>query len=202
MIDEIAELRKALNQIQDYQMDFVELARTTTVYKIAESALNKLKASKSESTTNELELSVRIRQYIEKTHESDITPESLTKVFLDNYKPKLEANEVLIDVDKNTDSDTWFINNLIGLAHTKLALLKENKIESIDRIELSNWINKHIKQAKSEANEAVEFAYFILDNYTQNTIGWHHNNWSGDLETYVNYSPKQLYEIFKTRNNK
>ena len=100
LIDEIAELRKALNQIQDYQMDFVELARTTTVYKIAESALNKLKASKSESTTNELELSVRIRQYIEKTHESDITPESLTKVFLDNYKPKLEANEVLIDVDK------------------------------------------------------------------------------------------------------
>lgn len=46
---EIAELRKALNQIQDYQMDFVELARTTTVYKIAESALNKLKASKQEA---------------------------------------------------------------------------------------------------------------------------------------------------------
>ena len=49
LLDEIAELRKALNQIQDYQMDFVELARTTTVYKIAESALNKLKASKSEA---------------------------------------------------------------------------------------------------------------------------------------------------------
>jgi len=47
------------------------------------------------------------------------------------------------------------------------------------------------REVKSEANEAVEFAYFILDNYTQNTIGWHHNNWSGDLETYVNYSPKQ-----------
>lgn len=59
-----------------------------------------------------------------------------------------------------------------------------------------------LKASKSEANEAVEFAYFILDNFTQNTIGWHHNNWSGDLETYVNYSPKQLYEIFKTRNNK
>ena len=49
LLDEIAELRKALNQIQDYQMDFVELARTTTVYKIAESAVNKLKASKSEA---------------------------------------------------------------------------------------------------------------------------------------------------------
>ena len=52
-----------------------------------------IESSKSEATTNELELSVRIRQYIEKTHESDITPESLTKVFLDNYKPKSEANE-------------------------------------------------------------------------------------------------------------
>lgn len=193
LIAEIAELKVKYEDIRVLNVDLLEDVATLE---------KQLKASKSEATTNELELSVRIRQYIEKTHESDITPESLTKVFLDNYKPKLEANEVLIDVDKNTDSDTWFINNLIGLAHTKLALLKENKIESIDRIELSNWINKHIKQAKSEANEAVEFAYFILDNYTQNTIGWHHNNWSGDLETYVNYSPKQLYEIFKTRNNK
>ena len=149
-----------------------------------------------------------------KTADTEVRKEKAILKCKTEYRKLLSLlNRKIETLQINQCSHTWSTINFDKV--TSISLLKQKKAflnvkkngvtrypESIDRIELSNWINKHIKQAKSEANEAVEFAYFILDNYTQNTIGWHHNNWSGDLETYVNYSPKQLYEIFKTRNNK
>ena len=86
LIDEIAELRKEVEYQKSGYITLKEYLKTDDILGAITKLKSELKASKSEATTNELELSVRIRQYIEKTHESDITPESLVKVFLDNYK--------------------------------------------------------------------------------------------------------------------
>ncbi len=86
LIDEIAELIKEVEYQKSGYITLKEYLKTDDILGAITKLKSELKASKSEATTNELELSVRIRQYIEKTHESDITPESLVKVFLDNYK--------------------------------------------------------------------------------------------------------------------
>ena len=75
LIDEIAELRKEVEYQKSGYVTLKEYLKTDDILGAIAKLKSELKASKSEATTNELELSVRIRQYIEKTHESDITPE-------------------------------------------------------------------------------------------------------------------------------
>lgn len=102
---------------------------------------------------------------------SDVELEKIEIYLNDNsydgdWKQPIEVTDIISDnngvitfkeKENNIDSDIWFINNLIGLAKIKLELLKENKIKSVDRVELSNWINNHIKQPKQvEEIEAVD----------------------------------------------
>lgn len=46
--------------------------------------------------------------------------------------------------------------------------------------------------------EAVMFAEWIYKNYISNGIGkYYHNNWNGDLDTLVNYTTQELFNLYK-----
>lgn len=61
---------------------------------------------------------------------------------------------------------------------------------------------KQPKQVESEKIESIEFADWISENYFVSSSGlYHHNNWNGDMDTLVNYTTKELYEIFLKEKN-
>jgi hypothetical protein len=79
--------------------------------------------------------------------EGYIIPYGYLKTLLDEYA-QIKVNELnKADVSTsftNADSDTWFIANLRALADMELELMKEGKIDRVDRLKLLHWIAEHL----------------------------------------------------------
>lgn len=59
-----------------------------------------------------------------------------------------------------------------------------------------------VKYFKDKKCTSIEFADWISENYFVSSSGlYHHNNWNGDMDTLINYTTKELYEIFLKEKN-
>jgi len=74
-------------------------------------------------------------------------PYAYLKTLIDEYA-QIKVNELnKTDVSTsftNADSDTWFIANLRALADMELHLMKEGKIDRVDRKKLLMWVAEHL----------------------------------------------------------
>lgn len=72
--------------------------------------------------------------------------------------------------------------------------------DKADRFYFKKCVNDFINSLTppDAEKEAVMFAEWIYKNYISNGIGkYYHNNWNGDLDTLVNYTTQELFNLYK-----
>lgn len=132
---------------------------------------------------------------------SSLQPCEITEGELRNIQNYLFHNRKDLMMKYDVLEVTDLVNDENGVVR-----FRENKLTGINKItkrakRIREFTKRYLNKPKQvdEASEAVEFAEWLHENYNQTTTGWHYDNWGGDMETFVNYTTNQLYEIFKSK---